>query len=291
MIALLAPLAGLLAAGCSSTYQREFITKQIEDLAQREYQLEVEAKEAGETVGVQIRMPNMLAELGAEDQRLATQIDDLMMVLTRVALSCDRPPRFLVLDVVDRDNNRIHFTLTRYVPDLRMLMGGALSRNDFTDRLLMEFHIGDRVAPFDPYEMDLIRLMLLGVEVMGDEPDPNFEFEIEDVDFEDFLAKVSANMARRTLREERDLRDAFVLRQVTATYEDAAPADPKAFRILLDLVAQPTARIPAGFIEGKVLPFVAEEASRLFRSYRFDDFSSITVVEKNSGEALTVLRG
>jgi hypothetical protein len=44
------------------------------------------------------------------------------------------------------------------------------------------------------------------------------------------------------------------------------------------------------FLEGKVLPLVASEVKDVFRSYKFQDFRSITVIEKNSGKMMTLER-
>ncbi len=285
-------IAVLLPACESSTYKKETIQQSVAELAKKEYKLDVEVKEAGRTLGVRFRVRSLLSELVAEDQLFWKQMDDLMMVLSRVALSTDVPPEFFVLEIADAENPRIRLLFTRCIQDVRKVMAEALSRTQYLDRLLIEFVLGDKRMNFDPSEMDLVRLMMMAVDIPQDERPAETEFRPDEVPMPEFLAKVAANYARRVLRDKKDMKDEYLLRQVTASYQTSH------FTVLLDLVSAPGARQTAGgqarpapgFLESRVLPMVAKEVATLFRSYKFEAFSGITVIEKNSGKILTVPR-
>ena len=86
-----------------------------------------------------------------------------------------------------------------------------------------------------------------------------------------------------------EVSDHYILRQVTGLFDEESEKVGQ-FKIMLDLVSKPSVPLAPQFIERKVLPLVAKETAQIFKSYKFDHFSSITVVDKNSGKLLTVFR-
>ena len=272
----------LVLTACESTYKRESMTQSLKELAKREYNHDIETAEEGETVGIRLKIRNLLAELVAEDQQLWTHMEELMMVLSRVVLSSDHPPEFIILDVVDEENPKVRLIFTRYVKDIQKLMGEVISRTSFLDRLLMEFAVGEKRMVFDPYEMDMVRLMMMAADVINEENTVQDRVWLQEVNFPVFLSKVTENTMRRLFREEKKMKKEFLLRKITASFEEGNIPYGQ-FRILLDLVSIPGSGIKEGFLEKKILPRVSHEVQSLFRSYRFDQIAEIVVIEKNSG--------
>ena len=96
-------------------------------------------------------------------------------------------------------------------------MAEAISYTDSQDRLLEEVVVGGRRVPFDPYEIDLVRLVMMSaVEDPAGSPGaaqpPMAPFVVEDVRFEEFVAKVTENKARRIFRERKEKRIVVTLR-------------------------------------------------------------------------------
>jgi hypothetical protein len=283
-------LLGLSA--CQPTYKRESIKESVKELAKKEYKLDVEVEETGKTLGVRFKVDNLFGEMVADDQLIWKQMDDLMLVLSRITLSSDVPPEFFILDVCDNEHPDTHIVFTRYVEDVKKLMSDALSRNQYLDRLLIEFVIGGKRVEFDPNEMDMVRLMMLTAESGFSGPANPRESAptISEVDFRDFLAKVAANYTRRLLRETGGLKTRVQLRQVTGSFNNMSNSGKGYFKLLLDIASKPAAPLPPRFMELEVLPVVAREVGDMFKSYKFQDFSAITVAEKNSGKILTVAK-
>ncbi len=270
---------------CGPTYKRENIKESVRKLALKEYGLDVEVREEGETLGLRFKAPNLISELTSGSEEIYTKMNGLFMVLVRVVLSTDNPPEFIVLDMEDADNPKFRLVFTRYVEDLRKSMAEALSHSQNQDRLLEEFVIGDRHVPFDPQDMDLVRLMLMAMDSNADSSSSATNgYSLQDVDFKYFLERVAENVTRRALKEQDDISDTTVVRQITAHFEKSAGGQ---LRILLDMVSKPSLPLAPAFIEKTVLPLAAKEVSELFKSYRFKDFGGITVIEKNSGKILT----
>jgi len=275
--------------GCKSSYPRDTIVKSVKDMAKKDYNLDVDVILAGETLGIQFRIKNIMGEMVAEDQLLWKQMENLMMVLSRVVLSSDKSPQFIVLDIVDEDNPRLHFVLTRYVEDLHKVMSEGLSRTHFLDRLLMELVIGEKRLVFDPMDMDMVRLLMLAVDVPSEDNSKEVTFPLTDIDMRDFMSKVTSNIVRRLFREEKMMVKTYSLRDVTASFRSSLDKG-KEYQILLDLVSLPEAQRKYPSLEQKIFPTILKEAAYLFKSYKFDQFQAITVMDRNSGRSLTTLK-
>lgn len=281
----LALVAVFALAACEPTYKKENFKQSVRQLAQKETGLDVEVAESGRTLGLRFRVPDLAGEISSGDDTLYTKMNSLFLVLVRVALSSDVPPRFIVMDVVDQQRPVFHLVFTRYVEDIRRSMADAISYPDSQDRLLEEIVIGNRRVPFDPYEIDLVRLVMMSADAAGT-PAVLEPFKLDEVHFRDFVAKVAENKARRILRERKDTKDDLMLREVQASFE-GREEKPGTFRILLDLVST-TGPQPSLKLLEKVLPAIASESGQLFKSYRFDGISIIQVVEKNTGKMISV---
>lgn len=271
----------LLPACESSTYKKETIKESVRDLAKREYKLDVEVKEAGKTLGVRYPVHGLFNELISEEQTIWKKIDDLMQTLSRVALSVDVPPEFLVLEVVDLANPANKIVFTQYVTDIKKIYAEALSRNQYFDRLAIEFEVNGRRTPFDQEQLDLVSLMMMAVEAEASQPAKNVSFDLSDIKMTDFLPKVAASLTRRFFRENKKVRSTITLNSASGRFDRAD------FKMMLDLTSSPGERISLPDLQTAVLPLVAEEIDRLFKSYRFTGFSKIVIMDKNTG-AVTI---
>jgi len=283
---LLTIAAGIfLLTGCESTYKKETLRESVRDLARKQTGMEVEVTETGRTLGLRFRVPDLVGDISAGDNSLYKKMNSLFLVLVRVALSSDVPPRFIVLDVMDEERPAFHLVFTRYVEDIRRSMAEAISYSDSQDRLLEEIVVGTRRVPFDPFEIDLVRLVMMSADTVANPPAAG-PFILPEVQFEEFISKVTENKTRRIFRERKDTKNALMLREVRATF---AGQSEKAgsFHILLDLVSTSAPQPPLKLLE-KVLPVIAGEAGELFQSYRHDGISTIQVIEKNTGKMISV---
>lgn len=271
---------------CGPTYSRDNMKENVKRLAQKEYKVDVDVREEGDTLGLRFKSPNLIGDLTAGDREIYRKMNGLFTILVRVVLSMNNPPKFIVLDMADADNPKFRLVFTRYVEDLRKSMADALSHSQNEDRLIEEFVIGDRHIPFDPSDMDLVRLMLMAMDSNSDSShaSPKRSYTLQDVDFKYFLERVAENVTRRTLKEEDKISDTTEVRQVNVRFDHAADGQ---LKVMLDMVSRPTLPPAPSFIEKTVLPLVAKQVSELFHSYRFTNFTGITVIEKNTGKMFT----
>lgn len=273
---------------CKPTYKKETLKESVKALAQKEYSLDVDVQQVGKTLGLSFKINDLVTELYSGDPAIYKKINGLFTILARVVLSSDQAPDFMVLDIVDANNPHFRLMFTRYEEDLRKSMAEALSYSQTQDRMLEEFVISGKRIPFDPQEMDLVQLMMMAMDTNEDlSPKTGKKFQLEEVHFHDFVVHVAENTLRRLLREKKDVNRNSVVREVKASFESTRERK-GALTVWLDMASKSTENPPPLFIEKIVLPFAAKELTALFKSYRFNDFSGIKIIEKNSGKILTV---
>ena len=283
ILAIFLAIAGISA--CKPTYRKETLRESVHDLARKETGMDVEVTEVGRTLGLRFRVPDLVGDISSGDDSLYKKMNSLFLVLVRVALSSDVPPRFIVLDVMDEERPVFHLVFTRYVEDVRRSMAEAISYTDSQDRLLEEIVVGTRRVPFDPFEIDLVRLVMMSADTAANPPAAG-PFVLDEVQFDDFFSKVTENKARRIFRERKDTKNDLMLREVRASFA-GKPEKPGSFNILLDLVST-SGPAPSLALLEKVMPVIASEAGKLFESYRLEGTSIIQVVEKNTGKMVSV---
>lgn len=276
----------LVLPACKTTYKSETIKESVKMVAKRDYKLDVEVKEAGKTLGVRYAVKDLFSELIAEDQLIWKKMDNLIQTLSRVSMSVDVPPDFIVLEVVDESNPANKIIFTQCVVDIKKIYAEMLSHNQYFDRMAIEFEINGRRTPFDPEQTDLVSLMMMAVEAQAAPTPAMTGFQLSEIKMTDFLAKVAASRTRRLFRENKSAKKAAILRTATAKF-DPKPEGAATFKLFLELVSLPGENISLDELQTTVLPAVADEISGLFHSYQFTGFSKIVVMDKNSG-AMTI---
>jgi hypothetical protein len=272
----------LLLPSCQRSYKHDEVLKIVKSVASSYYGLDVDVKQVGKTLGVRYTVKGLFSELVSEDQKIWKKMDSLIRTLSRVSLSADVPPDFVVLEVVDEENSSNKIVFTQCVLDIRKINAGVISHNQYFDRMAIEFVVNGHRTPFDPEQADLVSLMMMAVEAQAAEPAPSNAFEVSDIVLTDFLSKVAASRTRRLFRENKQAKKTAVLRNATARF-DVRQVGGTSFKILLDLASLPGEKIPVADLESVVLPAVAEEINGLFESYKFTGFNKIVVMDKTSG--------
>ncbi len=280
----------LFLPACKSTYKSETIKESVKMVAQRDYKLDVEVKEAGKTLGVRYAVNDLFGEIIAEDQAIWKKMDNLIQTLSRVSLSVDVPPKFLVLEVADAGNPGNKIIFTQCVLDIRKVYAEALSRNQYFDRIVIEFEINGQRTPFDQEHLDLVSLMMMAVEAQSAPPAKKTEFELADIRMTDFLAKVAASRTRRLFRENKKAKNLALLRNANARFEQDSDGESN-FNMMLELASIPGEKLSEGELRKDVLPLVTDEIRRVFQSYHFTGFSQIIVLDTNSGAMTVAPRG
>ena len=138
-----AALIVLLQAGCGPTYPKAVLDKAIVQLCREEYNVEVKVEITGNTVGVYIPIENLFDPTLNISKEAAKKINDVILSVSRVALSTDAEVNFYIVIAQDPILPEIEVVLIRYVRDLKMLHFDQISRGEFVKRMV----IGIKLTP------------------------------------------------------------------------------------------------------------------------------------------------
>ena len=126
--------------GCASkvSFPSETIPQSIETLCKKHYDMDVAARVSGQTIGVMSYVDRLVDETGKIDQEVIRKtIGDMILTITRVALSTDIKIRFEVVVIRGiQDLNEIR--ITRNLEDIKKAQTEALSVEESLSRTLWE---------------------------------------------------------------------------------------------------------------------------------------------------------
>jgi len=153
--------------GCANnvTFPGDSVPSAVESVAKELYEIDVLARVAGKTVGVMVYADQLIDDSG-KSLAEGTQelIGNLMLTVTRVALSTDRAVDFVVVAIRQRDQP-LELRLTRYLTDIKRAQTEALPMTESINRTVWE---NKQYTP--------------------DKADPT-GFTLKEVMFEDFLSE------------------------------------------------------------------------------------------------------
>lgn len=143
-------------AGCAPrvTFPSHTIKQSIEGICRTQYDLDAVAGIAGRTVGVMSYVDRLVDESGNVDQEVIRRtLGDLILTVTRVALSTDVEVSFVIVSIRGReDQNEIR--VIRNLDDIKKAQTEALSVDESLSRTLWE-QFKYRLDPIDPYYFPL----------------------------------------------------------------------------------------------------------------------------------------
>lgn len=171
-------------AGCGPkyTYPSEKVNESIEKICKDEYKLDVTARVAGKTAGALFVLDSLFDDNEQIAKEVYEQMSRVMMAVTRVALSSDRPIDFC--KVVIRDKERTsELIVVRSIEDARRAQGDAIGIEESMNRTLFS---QEKVAP----------------SIEGED-----DFTLKEVKMEDFLADQIAQRLRFDIMKSMDKED------------------------------------------------------------------------------------
>ena len=122
---------------CAPSYPKGKVLESIIKTCKEKYDLEVEAKIEGETLGVCIVLDNLIGENFLFDKQARGKMDRVFLTVTRVSLSTDAPLIFFRITCKD-PVSQMEISFTRYVADIKKYISGYMAQEDYFNRLVLE---------------------------------------------------------------------------------------------------------------------------------------------------------
>lgn len=144
---LLIPLLFVSLISCeNATYSKEKVEQSVMELCKNEYDLDVEVKIIGSTLGVYIPIDGLVNPDMRLNQEAGEKIEDVALSIHRVVMSTDRPLNFYTLTARDTESIGAEFTLTGYIYDVVRVRLLDISRGEYHKRILRDFRLNPVVV-------------------------------------------------------------------------------------------------------------------------------------------------
>ncbi|MFH1777047.1 MAG: hypothetical protein ABH952_05765 [Candidatus Omnitrophota bacterium] len=127
------------------TYHQDKIAESIKEICRKEYNINVCAKIIGKTIGVYIPLERLFDENLNIDQQISQKIDDVILGTSRVLLSSDTELDFYQVVAADTAQIAAELVMIRYIPDIKKIYCGSISRDEYTKRMLWEVKINTQI--------------------------------------------------------------------------------------------------------------------------------------------------
>ena len=129
-----------------ATYSKEKVKESVINLCKDEYDLDVEVKIIGSTLGVYIPIEGLVDKDLKLDTKAGEKIEDVALSIHRVIMSTDKPLKFYILTARDTETIGAEFVLTGYVYDVVRVRLLDISRGEYHKRILRDFKFNPIIA-------------------------------------------------------------------------------------------------------------------------------------------------
>jgi len=286
--------------GCAPTYPKEKFKESILRVCKNEYKLDVKAETTGKTIAIYVPLGDLLDFNFGITKKASEEINDVILSVSRVALSTDAKYDFYCVIAHDVKIPEIQIVIIKSVDDVKRFMLNDISRGEYSKRMLVDIRINPQ-AQKEKAIKEVFQKMSLDRKwqedvmndffrseptVLGDIGYWNGRFYVKDVGLPEFLAEQTANRVRMAFKEDKKLDDFFSVKFSKGYYN--AKSEKKYFRF--EVLAEPKWLKEAEKEEltNKVFEETIKVAALVLHGYRFEDFDHIEILNQYDGSVLKV---
>ncbi len=287
-----------LFSGCGPTYPKERIKESIVDICKKEYKIDVKASTAGKTIGIYLPLPNLIDFTFAITKDASDKINDVLLSVTRVALSTDARYDFYCVIAHDVRIPEIQVVIIKSVDDVKRFFLQDISRGEYSKRMIIDMRVSPQ-AEKERTIRDILGKMKLDEktqeDVMNDffrtEPSElgeigywNDKFYLKGITLAEFIAEQIASRIKMEFREDKDIYKNFSLRSAKGRYVFQGERRLFSFEALAVMKEKERPR------EDIILRKILDITGGVIHSYRFTDFDFLDILERGENKFLRVSR-
>jgi hypothetical protein len=286
--------------GCTHTYHKENIKESVVKICKQEYKLDVLVETAGRTMVIYIPLSDLVDYSFALTAGASEKINNVIFGAARVALSTDAGIDFYCVIAHDVRMPELQIIIIKSVEDVKRLFANDISRGEYMKRMLIDLRwspqakkeqvikeIFSRMS-LDPNWQDQVMADFFRSEPssLGDMGYWNDRFYIKDITVPEFLAEQIASRIRMEFREDKKLKEDFLLKSVVGSYDSKKGKNLFRFEAL----AERSALSGGSSIEDsdKIFETVLLTAAHVIHGYRFKDYDAVEVLDQKEGRSIRV---
>ncbi len=285
--------------GCGPTYPKERFRESIIRVCRDEYKVDVKVETIGKTIAIYLPLADLLDFTFSISKSASEKINDVILSVSRVALSTDADFNFYCVIAHDIRIPEIQIVIIKSVDDVKRFLLNDISRSEYSKRMLIDI----RLNPQSQKERDIrdvFSKMTVDKEwqeqvmndffrsepaVLGDIGYWGGRFYVKDISLGEFLAEQIASRIKMDFRDDKFLVENFFMRSSKGAY--LMKVGKRFFK--LDLAAE--AKTVDAFEEERQANRVFREALKIaatvLHGYKFTDFNHLEVT--NEGRTIDLI--
>lgn len=287
-------------SGCGPTYPEKDVKRAVVSICKQEYKADVKVETSGQTMVIYLPLTDLMDPSFTLTKAASEKINDVIFSAARVALSTDAKFNFYCVIAHDVRMPELQIIIIKNVDDIKRLFASDISRGEYMKRMLIDLRWSPQ-AKKEEVIKDIFRKMNLDPkwqdQVMSDffrsEPTNigdigywNGRFYIKDITLGEFLAEQIASRIRIEFRENKYLKDSFLLKSARGAY--ATKKDKRIFRI--EILAERSAANIGTAIEDsdKIFETALSVAAKVIHGYYFTDFDAVELFDQREARLIEV---
>jgi hypothetical protein len=289
-------LVSLALTGCTPTYPREKFEESITRICKSEYKLDVKVAVVGKTIAIYLPLENLIDFTFSITKSASEKINDVILSVSRVALSTDAKFDFYCIIAHDVRMPEIQIVIIKSVDDVKRFLLNDISRGEYSKRMIVDIRLSPQAQKeraikevFDRTKLDkrwqedvLNDFFRSEPTAVGDIGYWNGRFFVKDISLSEFLAEQIASRIKMEFREAKDLSDVIMIKSSKCVY--TSREGKKYFKIDLMVENKYYGKPEEGAVSGKMLGLVLGVASAVIHNYRFNDVDHVEIsYEKDKG--------
>lgn len=290
------------ATGCGPTYPEERFKESIKKVCKSEYKLDVKVETIGKTIAIYVPLEDLIDFTFTITKSASEKINDVILSVSRVALSTDARFDFYCIIAHDSRIPEIQIVIIKSVDDIKRFLLSDISRGEYSKRMLVDIRLSPQAqkerairSVFEKMNLDkkwqdqvLNDFFRSEPAALGDIGYWNSRFYIKDVSLAEFLAEQIANRLRMEFRDDKKLSDIFLLKSSQGAYLFKEGRRSFKFEILADH------KLLEKFDESKASDKIFETAlkvtNEVLHGYKFEGFDYVEIMNQANGNTIKVSR-
>ena len=288
-------------SGCGPTYPKERFKESILKVCKDEYKLDVKVDTIGKTIAIYVPLSDLMDFTFAITKHASEKINDVILSVSRVALSSDANFDFYCVIAHDVRVPEIQIVIIKSVDDVKRFMLNDISRNEYFKRMLIDLRLNPQSQKeysikqvfekmgFDPKWQDEVMndFFRSAPAALGDIGYWGGRFYVKDISLAEFLAEQIASRVKIEFKEEKALEEAFSIKSAKGSY---LKADDGKHYFRLETLAESKYFNDAETEESSDIIFRAalKVASDVIHGYRFGDFDYVEIINQRDGKLIRV---
>ncbi|MFA6079653.1 MAG: hypothetical protein WC779_07920, partial [Candidatus Omnitrophota bacterium] len=134
-------LLALALTGCTPTYPKEKFEESIVRICKNEYKLDVKVAVTGKTIAIYLPLENLIDFTFSITKSASEKINDVILSVSRVALSSDAKFDFYCIIAHDVRMPEIQIVIIKSVDDVKRFLLNDISRGEYSKRMIVDIRL------------------------------------------------------------------------------------------------------------------------------------------------------